>query len=269
MRMVCSGFRFGMAIALGIVFLACVPQAWASFTPNMFLCLNDSSQTTCASGDYVEIFSDGTNIAVITGGTTSGVSVNNGPGINRVTVSAQIGSFQIDTSTGLLKATGGQALDLSWNDTSSGAGTLWIWWGATGFTGTGASFSGMAGPNNTGSISSVSIDGCIVDTNTLGTATAPSTAGTPLPGCTTAGTEGTASAMTTASGVSALGFSTGTSSTTPFSLEEQVKVVSSGSGQTSGDFSLNNNIPEPASFALLGGVLLLTFGAIRRKLHSS
>lgn len=62
----------------------------------------------------------------------------------------------------------------------------------------------------------------------------------------------------------------------PYSLDEVLNFTITGlqAGQTTGRALVQgtldltpNQIPEPGSVALLGGVLMLTFGAIRRKVH--
>jgi hypothetical protein len=53
-------------------------------------------------------------------------------------------------------------------------------------------------------------------------------------------------------------------SATPYSLTQKLTIVFTGPGLVSGDFELQQ-VPEPAGVALLGGVLLVTFGALRRK----
>jgi hypothetical protein len=273
--------RAAISMALGIIVLGYVPQAHANFVPTMFLCMS-STQSGCETGTdpYMEVFSDGLpgDIAFAASATVSGATASNGPGTNRVTASAQIGSFHINTSVGLLNATPTQALDLSWNDTTSGAGTLWVSWGAIGFT-SGSPFSGSANGNFSGAITSVQAFGCIVDTNSLATlplvpggpTVPPIPNSKPLPGCVNRAAplpavEGSAaSAIATTSPIN-LTLTTGLASQSPFTLEEQIKIVSgSGAGQTSGDYSLSPNVPEPASVTLLGSVLLVAFGAIRRK----
>ena len=54
----------------------------------------------------------------------------------------------------------------------------------------------------------------------------------------------------------------------PYSLTQKLTYVFTGSGISSGDYELVA-IPEPATVALLGGVLLLTCGALRRRLRRS
>jgi hypothetical protein len=51
-----------------------------------------------------------------------------------------------------------------------------------------------------------------------------------------------------------------------FSMTEQLVLKFTAAGQDSGNFSLTS-VPEPTSITLLGGVLLATVGALRRKLR--
>lgn len=269
MRSFQSAIRVASLLALTVFVLGYAPMAHAAFSPNMWMCMSDSASGCVAGADFVQIFADGTSTAVEKGGTSTVnlVGTSNSPTL-KTTLDASIGAFTENISTGLVNATNTEVLDLSWNATSTGAGTLWVFWGATGFGGHGP-FVGEANGNFSGAITSVTAGACIADTNTLGSANAgnPGTGGTALPVCGATGTEGNVSATGSSSPIN-LSFVTGTASTSPFSLEQTLKIVSTaGSGQTSGDFMLSS-VPEPTSVVLLGGVLVLTFGAIRRKFHA-
>jgi hypothetical protein len=57
--------------------------------------------------------------------------------------------------------------------------------------------------------------------------------------------------------------------TSPYSLTQVVVLdYGSGTGETTGDYSVVG-VPEPASVAMFGGMLLATFGAIRRRMRRS
>jgi len=238
--------------------------------------MNDSSQTTCESGDYIAVWADAAgDVAVVSSGATSiSTSESNFAGTNRVTTTATLGSFTVNTSTGVIGGVN-QLMDLNWSATAASTGTLWISWAGSGFTGNGP-FTGTAGPNNSTGGVSVTAFACVVGLTTLGSATTPSTGGTAVPGCVNqAGppaVQGSAmSATDSSAGVGSISLTTGAGpyATSPFTLEEQLKIqtTSAAGSFTSGDYSLSS-VPEPTSVALLGGVLMLTFGAIRRKFQA-
>jgi hypothetical protein len=207
----------------------------------------------CAGADYVEF--DATGALVASGG-VHGVTFNSatpiGPGA--LQAGGSLGSvWTVQTNTGVSKptATFPTIMDVNDSSTSNAAGDLVIEWTDNSFPSFGG-FNLMAGGTLNGGIGSkltynAYFDGPGNKLYALTTQIAP-------PGL-------------TFTGPGAFSGSIGSSqtATAPVALTQVLTLHHSAAGNSSGDFSLDAAVPEPASVTLLGGALLLAFGAIRRK----
>lgn len=249
-----SARRVPAALAfLGIGALAAFAPA-ASATPvasDMILCISDTS-TGCSggSGDSVTLSYDGTLTTSTSG--TGDIMSDNTIGTDGLTVDASVGNFIMNVSTGLYDPSPGTALELSSvNVNSTGAGTLYVVFGAADYT--------SGGPFN--ELGSVTLD--------PGVTSATDTA-CYEPGGSTFKTCGTTGAPTiganTATSTGALDFtSAAVSPTATFGLAEDLSVSFSSAGTFSGDLSLvSSTVPEPATAGLIG-LGLLAAGLVGRK----
>lgn len=249
-----SARRVPAALAfLGLGALAAFAPA-ASATPvasDMVLCLSDTS-FGCSTGNSVTLTWNGTSLSTSTTGTGDILSDNVIDGDTALTVTASLGTFTLNVSTGLYNPSPGTALDLNSVDVnSSGAGTLYVVFGAGNYTGTG-SFSELGSVTLNAGVSSATDTACFE--------------GSTLKACGTVGTAPIGSNAATTSG--SLNFSSSAVAPTPiFGLEEDLSVGFSSAGTFSGDLSLvpNSSVPEPATAGLIGiGLLAAGFAGRKR-----
>jgi hypothetical protein len=230
-----------VAVSLGYV-----PSARASAELELY----DGS--SCASSDCVEITDSGT---VITFGTASYSGLVTASGF--VTADISVGKvFTMNVETGESQAVlGPGSMDLDTNDVvAKGAGTLTVLWSDVNFavpvTGVGA-IQAMGGPTLSSGITSLVYDTFASASNTL-FATGAGNLQTSL----TFGPPGSFQSVT--------GGSVPPGGVSPYSLTQELQITTSGTGHTSGDFTLDV-VPEPSAVLLLGTAMLLMVNLIRRR----
>lgn len=225
---------------VAVVACLCVPAAHASAALRLF------DGATCATSNCVTIADTGAVGIVGTGG-ASGIVTS--PGFVVATVS--VGSvFTVNVQTGESKPLlpGGNAMDLTTNNViASGAGTLHIWWSDINFKASPGGVFMSAGGTIAGGIGTLTYNSYTDAGNAL---FAPTTL---------AGTLGPFSTASFSGNLSG-----GAVPPANYALMEELVLTVPGATHVSGDFSLEV-VPEPASVALLGGVLLLTVSLIRRR----
>ncbi len=224
--------RFGPVALVAMVALTLAPQAFATAE----LRITDGTNTV----DIVDQNGAGTACS----GAVTGCSDANGL-INVVTFVGSIGTWNLNVSTGSSHgALNGADLDLNSVNNTTAAGTLTISFSDDGFpAATGHSFS-VGGTFTTGTptVSFSEYSGATKFATTTQLGTTLSFTASPFSGS----TSGTSLAGQTA-------------------LTEVAVLAFNGAGGTSFDAQLEP-VPEPASVALFGGVLLCSVTMIRRKL---
>jgi len=242
-------------LALGIMVLAFTPQAYAAAT--MDLCLTDTG-TCSGGGDWVNFTSDGTTISGTASGTASGTGTLLGN--NEISFTGTVGNANVTVDAGTTNAPGGtptgQLSDLSYNDkyTGTSAETFTLIWSSLNFSPK-SGFS-LNGGGSLAAGSTVTTDACFSTANTLATSPCP------LPA--NIGTLGPFSSTPYSGTVT-----TGATVSSTFEITQDVKLTfPAGTAlQDTGDFSIDSSVPEPATVSLLGGILLLTVGVIRRRVQ--
>jgi hypothetical protein len=245
-----NGIAMFAAMVLGF---GCASQAHATITPPV-LQISDG-----ALGDIITVDSNG--VAVYSGncaaighicsttfsGAAGGQVIWNG---NIDGFHTALGANNITGSSGPA-VTYPQMLDLnSINVAATGAGTIQILWSANNFNLYGGGFTEVYG--GTGQNSSVRYSTYYdAGNNPLALTTLIADTGVMGPFVSPTGYSGSVGGAHLAPGSN-------------YSLTQKLVLSFSGVGQDSGNFALNS-VPEPASVALFGGVLLFTVGAIRRK----
>lgn len=224
---------FAVIALVGMLALVCAPQAQAT----MELTLQNGTCATCS----IAVFDNGVGDA--------------NTAVGAITFIGAIGQYTINVSTGIAQNGINHFLDLNSINTTgaTGAGMLTIGLSSTGFTVPAPQFSfGAGGTSSLGGAVSFSAYGGtsngLFDTvgNQIGTLSFTTTALNPAFSGNTVSSIGT--------------------TTTPYSLT----IVANLNGITAGSASFDaaiNAVPEPVSVSLLGGVLVLTATAIRRKLR--
>lgn len=227
---------------LALMVAICVPSAHASAALQLF------DGATCATSNCITI----TDAGVITTVGTASAAITFAPG--KVVADASVGSvFTLSINVGQSKPllTNGTSMDLTTTDiVSVGAGTLHIWWSDINFN-TPPGYAQMAGggTNNKGGTITYNVY---------------ADAGNHLFAPTTLlGTLGPFSGTGSSYGGDLAG-SVSVPQPPPYALMEELVYTVTGATSMSGDFSLDI-VPEPASVALFGGVLLFTVSALRRR----
>jgi len=239
--------NFSIACRLGVVALGTLAMAGMASAA-----VDDELQLTDGAGDVVTI-SD-TGVVTISGACTAATcSTTVSAGTNSsITWDGKIGTFTFNVTTGTAPGTSipPTILDLNTVDTkSTAAGVLTILYSANGITGaTGFQMQagGTAAADSTVDFTSYyNPGGALLATNTLIGDT---------------GALGPGAFSATVGGAVLAGAG-------PYGLTEKLVETFTGAGQDSGDFALNA-VPEPASVSLLGGVLLLVAGTVRRRMRA-
>jgi len=244
-----NGIAVFTAVVLGF---GCASLAHATITPPV-LQISDG-----ALGDIITV--DANGVAVYSGNCASighiCTTTFSGAAGGQVIWNGNIDGFH--TALGANNITGSsgaavtypQLLDLnSINVAATGAGTLQILWSATNFNLGGGFTEVYGGTAQNSSVrystyydsgnNALALSTLIADTGVLGPYVSPSPYSGSIGGAHLAPNSN-------------------------YSLTQKLVLSFTGVGQDSGNFALNS-VPEPASVALFGGVLLFTVGAIRRK----
>lgn len=215
-------------------------------------------------GNCVEVTNPGAAATHCGGSNTSGNGTINSFSISpngKVTVDASLGVWIVNVTTGLTKPILGSPqapdMDLNTSDTSSGAGQLTIQWSDTGFE----AIPGYADAVASGTFKRLTTTSLTYKTftdvgNTLYGNANPMTSQTFTPL-----TQGCVSGANCSFSGDTQG---GSIQSEPYELMQQLVFVASGADNWSGDFEVTI-VPEPASVALLGGILLFTATVIRRR----
>lgn len=239
-------------ITLGLIvgLMAFVP---AYAVPTLSFSVDGAVPVTCADEDACDI--------VI--GTDGVVSISAGLDVvagNTVFTTPGTGTYSLNVTTGITKPFPGFDLPSTRMDLNSvnvqglvaGTHTLTIMFSETDFTSLIGGLVGGFGGTISGGGSSVAASAYFDEGNTLFALTTLSATSGPL-----------------AAPAFSSSFAGAGPLTQPYSVTQVLEITTDGPGAAfSGDFELNM-VPEPASVALLGGALLLTFGALRRKFSQS
>ena len=213
----------------------------------VFLGLMLIAMSSVAFGSAQLTMSDGTTTVVVNDNGSG--DLDSAPGT--IIFSGAIGTWSVNVQVGVSLGPGTSHMDLGSTALSTGASTLTIKFSDVGFTTLASPFN-LTYTGGTPTNGSATGKGFVDNSNTL---------------------YGTASQIGSTLGPFTGGFNASTSggSGTPlYSLTEQVALTSTGlnSSTFSTDLSLTGvAVPEPASVALLGGVLLLTARTIRRRMR--
>jgi len=254
-----QGLKLALSIAAIAAFIGFAPVAHAAAANSLLLCISDTDFGCFGSGagNSVSVYWNGGLSTGVNGNGTFVVSPilnhDTSSNVNGVTVDATLGVFSFNIDTGTYMGPG-NAMDFNIdNIDSTGAGTLYLVFGADNYN-SGAPFH-LNGSATLGS-------GVASETDTA--CFEPGNGGYIICGGGSSPDIGTAS-TTTSGGMS---FSSSVMpGTNPFGLEQDVTIHFTGQGQVSGDLQLVA-APEPTSILLFGGALALACGAIRRKLHN-
>jgi hypothetical protein len=231
-----------LAIALAVMVSICAPSAHASAALRLF------DGASCATSDCITISDTGVVTIIGTG------SVSGTPGVANGFVSATVSvgtTFTLDVNTGESKPVipGGGSMDLTTNEVvASGAGTLTIQWSDINF---------LLSPGDASMTGGGTISNPAVASITYNAYADP--AGGTLFGKTVL--LGSIFFNTTPFSGTAGGVAVPPA---PYELMQELVYTTRGAGHVSGDFSVEV-VPEPASIALLGGILLVTVNSIRRR----
>ena len=229
----------GLAVLFGgVLLVASVPQAKATAT--LSFQVDGGAVIQCADGDACDL----------------------NPAAGVVNVSQSLaGGFVVNITTGISKPIFAQPeMDLNSVDVQAGGGIhdLVIAFSDTDFSVPAPQLIGTFGGTLTfGAGSTVQADGYYNTTN-------PNVIG--LADGTNLGTHSFTLGPFGPGAFSGTGTGPGPGSTTPYSLTQVLSIHTTTAGSFSGDFDINA-VPEPASVALLGGILLATVNAIRRKVR--
>jgi hypothetical protein len=239
--------KLTVLLALALMVFVLAPAANA--TAGLRICDN--------LGNCLEARDDGSPLQVT--GTATGVMIAQ-PG--SVTIVGSVGVFVVNVDSGLTKPIYGSPqapkMDLLFDTVSVASGTLTIQWSDVsppGFT----YIPGYARAHAGGTISG-DVGTLIQYTNSFDSVT-PAVLYSPGVQLTSQQFGPYASDDTFAFAGDASG---GAITTAPYALMQQLIYTANGATQSSGDFHLDV-VPEPASVLLLGGALLLTVRAIRRR----
>jgi hypothetical protein len=210
---------------------------------------------SCSTSDCIEITDSGT--VTVIHGTASATGVVTSPGFVNATVS--VGSvFTLNVDTGESKPVlGPGSMDLTTNDViGSGSGTLTVLFSDINFTvpATGSGqIQATGGTTVTPGVTSLVYNTWASASNSLfATSNLQTSLSYAAPG-------------SFQSAIGGLVPPSGTTTPPGYSLTQQLEISVSGSGHTSGDFTLDV-VPEPAGVVLLGTAILFSVSAIRRKL---
>jgi hypothetical protein len=233
----------GLTMVALAVSLMCVGVAPASAAFELTLSDGTNSVTvnslTGCSSTFAGNDCDAPNVAITAPGTATFIG------------SLGSGTFTFNSTTGITKPITVDPLlmdTVTLNIASAGAGTLTITWSDQDWTWPGGYILDAGGTLTAPAGSTVLYEAFLNNANVLSaTTTEIGELGPFGPG---------AFAGNLSSGVVA--------SATPYSLTQRLTLTFTGSGTVSGDFALIA-VPEPASVALLGGVLLVTCAALKRK----
>lgn len=189
-----------------------------------------------------------------------------------ITFSGSIGTWIVNVSTGTAFAGGNPLIDLSSFNRGSGStalGTdLTITFSGTGFVGPVSSLTSHIG-GTLASGASLSYSAYVDNTNT-GTILAGASHGPavlPAPGAPLGTLIGSTQSFTNPPDISFSGDTTGGSAGAIYALTQVVTLTGTVVGSSSFDANIDPTVPEPASVALLGGILLFSVSAIRRKVR--
>ncbi len=185
-----------------------------------------------------------------------------------------VGNYSVASDVVTTSNTINPLLDESYSarTSSSNAGTLIIEDMANGYTMNTPSLEVVADGNSTITTSANIVAGYGANTNSICTASTPQSPGSPYSGCTPGSIDNTIASSTFTTppnSYSFHGFGAGNGAVNPYSLGSSFTItLPSSAGGASGDIQIDA-VPEPASVALLGGVLLLAGGSIRRRVRRS
>lgn len=253
-----QGVKLALSVAAIASFVGFAPAAHAAAANSLLLCISDTDFGCFGSsaGNSVSVYwSAGGGLTTAANG--SGVisadplSHDTSSNVDGVTVIATLGNFSLNIDTGTYMGPG-NAMDFNLdNILASGAGNLFIVFGADTYSG-GAPFH-LNGSATLGTgVTSVTDTACFEAGN----------GGYGI--CPASGAIGSASITSTG----AISFnSSAKNGSSTFGLEQDVEISFSKAGQVSGDLQLVP-APEPTSILLFGGALVFACGAIRRKIQS-